>query len=467
LDSNPAAKIPFTPTGDVARSDVQRALDAASQGVGGSVSGAPTDVQYIVAALDPTLTNERALQDTATIEWNFGTPGEASANWLHLGLESLSDPGADGLFGWDDSAGASIFFTGGTGLDFVGTFLSITDVNLVALGTDELGSASADSLPYFSAVDAAALTSFPAFGRTLVGNSTAADALADLGVSSYVQTLLDDTTAGGFLTTLGVTSFAQTLLDDTTAVTARATLGLDVLANIADISSATIDDGDVLIWDTATATWYGENVTGLTGAPTDAGYYTTTASGGLTSETVVPAYMQTLLDDTTAAAARTTLDVDQAGTDNSTDVTLGTGSHDYLSIIGQVITLGPIDLTTDITGVLGIADGGTGAATDTAARVNLGVEIGVDVQAYSAILAATTASFLTTDETKLDYISITQAVDLDAIETRVNALDAAIILMGTWDASAGTFPGAATAQAGESWIVSVGGTVGRRSVYGE
>lgn len=60
---------------------------------------------------------------------------------------------------------------------------------------------------------------------------------------------------------------------------------------------------------------------------------------------------------------------------------------------------------------------------------------------------------------KVDHLSVTQAVDLDAIETRVNALDAAIILSGTWDASSGSFPGGGSAQAGESWIVSVAGTV--------
>jgi len=63
------------------------------------------------------------------------------------------------------------------------------------------------------------------------------------------------------------------------------------------------------------------------------------------------------------------------------------------------------------------------------------------------------------DGTKLDYLTVTQAVDLDAIETRVNALDASVILMGAWDASAGTFPGGGAAQAGESWLVSVAGTV--------
>lgn len=99
----------------------------------------------------------------------------------------------------------------------------------------------------------------------------------------------------------------------------------------------------------------------------------------------------------------------------------------------------------------------TNAAT---ARDLLGLEIGADVQAYSSVLAATTASFLTTHATKLGHITVTQAVDLDAIESRVNALDAAVILKGVWNASAGTFPGSGAAQAGESWIVSVAGTVG-------
>ena len=45
-----------------------------------------------------------------------------------------------------------------------------------------------------------------------------------------------------------------------------------------------------------------------------------------------------------------TLGVD-AGTDNSTDVSLG-GSYDYITISGQTITRNQINLTTDVTGVL-------------------------------------------------------------------------------------------------------------------
>tara|TARA_A200000113_G_scaffold110446_1_gene99132 strand:- start:14 stop:7042 length:7029 start_codon:yes stop_codon:yes gene_type:complete len=56
---------------------------------------------------------------------------------------------------------------------------------------------------------------------------------------------------------------------------------------------------------------------------------------------------------TTAAAARTALDVDQSGTDNSTDVTLATVTGNYLSISGQEITAGNVPISL----------GGTGATT--------------------------------------------------------------------------------------------------------
>ncbi|MDA3788065.1 MAG: hypothetical protein PF503_06185 [Desulfobacula sp.] len=83
-----------------------------------------------------------------------------------------------------------------------------------------------------------------------------------------------------------------------------------------------------------------------------------------------------------------------------------------------------------------------------------------NTEIYSAVALNTDkATYPSGDATKVGYISITQAVDLDIIEARVNSLDAAVVLRGEWDASVGTFPGSGTAQAGDSWIVSVGGTV--------
>ena len=115
------------------------------------------------------------------------------------------------------------------------------------------------------------------------------------------------------------------------------------------------------------------------------------------------------------------VDIDAAGTDNSTDVTLA-GTPDYITLAGQVLTRNQIDLTTDVTGDLPIAEGGTGASTAAAARTNLGLVIGTDVQAHSAVLAATTASFLTADETKLDAIEPLADVTDTANVTAAGAL---------------------------------------------
>ena len=81
-------------------------------------------------------------------------------------------------------------------------------------------------------------------------------------------------------------------------------------------------------------------------------------------------------------------------------------------------------------------------------------------QSADTIVDGTTNKvFTATDETKLNHITVTTDVNLDDIQTRVDDLDAAVVLKGTWDASAGTFPGGGSAQAGDSYIVSVAGTV--------
>jgi hypothetical protein len=79
----------------------------------------------------------------------------------------------------------------------------------------------------------------------------------------------------------------------------------------------------------------------------------------LPASTTISAFGATLVDDADAATARTTLGVDVAGTDNSTDVTLaGTGT--YLSLAGQQITVDPItesdisDLDHDATKIQGV-----------------------------------------------------------------------------------------------------------------
>ena len=96
----------------------------------------------------------------------------------------------------------------------------------------------------------------------------------------------------------------------------------------------------------------------------------------LPASTTISTFGASLVDDADAATARTTLGVDAAGTDNSTDVTL-TGTGTYISIAGQVITVDPItesdisDLGTYLTAESDTLDSvtGRGATTTNASTV--------------------------------------------------------------------------------------------------
>ena len=84
------------------------------------------------------------------------------------------------------------------------------------------------------------------------------------------------------------------------------------------------------------------------------------------SDQIASTFAQTILDDTSAGAVRTTIGVDAAGTDNSTDVTLA--GNDYLTISGQAITAGAInndDLTNSSITIDGSAISLGGSVTTT------------------------------------------------------------------------------------------------------
>lgn len=108
-------------------------------------------------------------------------------------------------------------------------------------------------------------------------------------------------------------------------------------------------------------------IAGLTSAADQLPYATGTDTWAMTTLT---SYGRSLVDDVDATAARTTL---------------GLGTMATQAASGVAITGGSVTGITD----LAVADGGTGASTASAARTNLGLAIGTDVQAYRLSGSAT------------------------------------------------------------------------------
>ena len=120
-------------------------------------------------------------------------------------------------------------------------------------------------------------------------------------------------------------------------------------ALVSDIATYVSSTSNVTLANTNYLTISGQEITGGT---------VPVASGGTGSTTAPMVGVITAAD---AAASRTALGVDAAGTDNSTAVTLA--NTNYLTISGQEITGGTVP----------IASGGTGATSASNARTGLGV----------------------------------------------------------------------------------------------
>lgn len=68
----------------------------------------------------------------------------------------------------------------------------------------------------------------------------------------------------------------------------------------------------------------------------------------------------------------------------------------------------------------------TGTLQNGASNVLVDSDIGTNVQAHSSVLDNTTASYTISDETKVDFISVTQAVDLDTMESDITTNNAKV-----------------------------------------
>lgn len=217
----------------------------------------------------------------------------------------------------------------------------------------------------------------------------------------------------------------------------------------------------------------GHTITGLgTAAASDTGDFATAAQGALADSALQP---NTPI--TGATKTKITYDSDglvTAGADATTADIADSTNKRYVTD-AQLTVLGNTSGTN--TGDQDLSGYATTAA------------VAAGYQPLASVLTNTTASFTTAQETKLSGIETgatadqvasevpvtatgnlastnAQAAleelqgDIDTINSSLGGLTDAVVLRGTWDASAGTFPGSGSAQAGWSYIVSVAGTVG-------
>jgi len=95
----------------------------------------------------------------------------------HLGIEDLSDPGGDRIMFWDDSAGFVTWLTVGEGLQISGTTLSLDDTSAPSLTSYDLTSAGVLNLTAGSTMHLLATTSVTIEGGDI--NIVGADLIID------------------------------------------------------------------------------------------------------------------------------------------------------------------------------------------------------------------------------------------------------------------------------------------------
>jgi|GEM_PF-7007704 len=407
----------------------------ASSGVFPGGGSAPVSASYIVSNAGTVDGEAFAINDLVVALVSNASVTTFAGNWYKQSAAAntaaamlTAIKGVDGIgSGLDadllDGIEGSVYATNIANVRAADAFMDDEATNLAALKSADQGVATTDS-PTFITVNATNL------------------AVADITVSGAVDGR--DVAVDG----IKLDTFDQGLAttDDVTFDNATITTNITVGGTVDGRNLAT--DGtklDAIDQGVATTDNVVHNRIGAGVAPS----YAFHADGGAGTAMYIDALTNARIwldaDNNTTGPFHIYVNSDTMGFKNQTEAGFGTAgawmifneTSNHLRLMGTAYF--------DATGQLGLGVAVPTEKLDVSGNIAVsGTVDGVDVGAIGA---------------KVDYLTVTQAVDLDQLEIDVAAAAAGLTYKGTWDASAGTFPGGGSAAIGWLYIVSTGGTV--------
>ena len=278
------------------------------------------------------------------------TSGSATVSLSHLGIESLSDPNADRIVFWDDSAGASQWLTAGTGLSISATTIAVGTLNQDTTGT-------ADNITV-TANNSTDETVYPLFADGATGSQGAE---TDTGLTYNPSSGLLTTTSVAAALTGNVTGNVSGSSGSTTGNAATAT----ALQNARTIGGTSFDGtANIAVALAATATTLA-NARTIHGVSFD-------GSANIDLTEVVQDTVGAMVSSNTESG----ITVAYEDGDGTLDFTVGTLNQNTTGTAASWTTARTLSFTGDVTGT-GSVDGSANVATALTIAAN-SVALGTD-----------------------------------------------------------------------------------------